>query len=97
MHFRSMTITWERDGNIEWEEWWVQNHGHNRSKLPGLNDHIGYANYDLAANNCPKITTISGKLVVSHIPIISLQVVEEILHYHGFRIISVEDIPLLSV
>lgn len=58
-------ISWVRQGDVIWNEDWVELHGHQRSKLPELQDHIGFANYDLRAAGLPEISELEdGTLTI---------------------------------
>jgi hypothetical protein len=50
-------LQWSRQGKVWWHENWLRVHGPVRSKIPGLDDHIGFANYDLGVNDLPRIQT----------------------------------------
>lgn len=44
-------VAWKRQGTVTWEPGFEQT----RSRIPGLDDHIGFANYDLRYGGLPEI------------------------------------------
>lgn len=42
-----LPILWSKQGDIRWEDWWVQRQGKTRTRVPGLEDHLGFLRYDL--------------------------------------------------
>jgi hypothetical protein len=55
-------LAWERQGKVHWTEDWVRQHGPIRQRIPGLEDHISFANFDLKQNDLPQIqTTENGR------------------------------------
>ena len=85
---KTLQVTWEKQGIIHWEYWWVQRHGEVLERIPGLKDHISFANYDLQRNKCPRMVLGTNALEIRDVPDDKLAVVGQILDYHGFRIIS---------
>ena len=60
-----LQVVWARQGSINWEDDWVESSGHVRSKVPGLAEHVGFANHDLARRALPPIQqTSSGDLYI---------------------------------
>lgn len=47
-HEVGLPILWEKQGNVRWEDWWIDRQGKTRTRVPGLDDHIGFLRYDLA-------------------------------------------------
>ncbi len=45
-------IMWKRRGNVHWDDWWFESEGPVRSHVPNLDNHISFANFDLA-RYCP--------------------------------------------
>jgi hypothetical protein len=86
---KTVELVWTRQGNIKWENWWVEQHGHTRTKIPGREDHISFANVDLKHNRCPTIVLQGECLIIQNIPERRLPVVKQIIEYHGFEIVSV--------
>lgn len=82
-------IRWEHDGAIKWQPWWVARHGHTRERIPGEDDHIGFANFDLSNNGCPRISRVGGSLVVQGAREESLDLIRQVMEYHGFVITRV--------
>ena len=40
-------VRWFPVAKVEWETWWLDQHGPTRSRIPDLLDLIGFANFDL--------------------------------------------------
>jgi len=51
-------------------------------------DHVGFANFDLERNSCPKITLQNGQLTIVDVPEDKFDKVKSIIEYHGFNIVS---------
>ena len=81
-------ITWKRQGNINWEEWWVQKYGHKRIKIPDLEDQISFANFDLKRYDA-SIVKSGEDLCVQLESGFEVQVYSLLL-YHGFDFIDKE-------
>jgi len=48
-------VYWANQGKVHWNDDWVESRGYARSHIPGLDEHIGFANYDLRMNRLPEI------------------------------------------
>jgi hypothetical protein len=48
-------IYWAKQGRVNWETDWVTVRGYSRSHIPGLEEHVGFANHDLRINGLPTI------------------------------------------
>lgn len=83
---QTLNIVWTKQGTIKWEEWWVDGHGHKLDRIPGLKDHISFANFDLNQLGCPSISVTEEGLEIRDIPDEKLDTVERIIHYHGFSL-----------
>jgi hypothetical protein len=49
-------LRWVRQGKAAWRRDWVDQYGPSRTHIPGLDEHIAFANYDLELNGLPRIT-----------------------------------------
>jgi len=79
---------WIRQGKVAWRRDWVDKYGPSRTHIPGLYEHIGYANFDLKRNNLPTIAKDdAGELYVMAIrPLTEAEMVQihaEMLGYFG--------------
>jgi hypothetical protein len=79
-------VIWKRPGTIKWGAGWVETHGHSKTHEPGEQEHVGFANFDLAQNALPAIQTTADGLVVD----ISqgrdqAMAVLAVIRYHGFE------------
>lgn len=52
-------LIWKRQGKVWWDEEWMEDRGPVRQRIPDLDDHISFANYDLKLNDLPLIETTS--------------------------------------
>lgn len=86
MTVRRLNLEWVRQGNVRWRDWWVRQHGYTRSHIPGLEEHIGFANFDLAHNGVPGISVGSrGELYIDHDPdSTSTALILAVVREHGF-------------
>lgn len=48
-------LQWVRQGKVAWRKDWVATYGAARSHIPSLDQHIGFANFDLERNGLPTI------------------------------------------
>lgn len=79
---RPLYLSWRRQGKVWWEESWVQQYGPVRQRIPGLDDHIGFANYDLRLNSLPQIQKNSqGRPYVICFPAMDKSELAEILDF----------------
>jgi hypothetical protein len=46
-------LQWVRQGKVAWREDWVGRYGASRTHIPTLDEHIGFANFDLQRNDLP--------------------------------------------
>lgn len=81
-----ISITWASDGSIHWEDWWVQRHGHIRTRQPGEKEHVGFANYDLQKNGLPKLAPTDDGNYVIVADQVDYADVKHLLEYHGFAV-----------
>ena len=66
---RPFKLKWERQGKVAWRADWVSTYGPTRHHIPGLDEHIGFANFDLETNSLPTIAKGSdGQPYVIAIP-----------------------------
>lgn len=84
----TLRIEWVKQGNIRWEDWYVEKKGYQIDKIPGLKDHISFANFDLSQNGCPTIVAKENILEIQDLPNNKIQIATQILAYHGFKIVS---------
>ncbi len=74
-----------RHGVPQWEPWWVESNGYERSKLPDENDLVGFANFDLQQNGMPIIQrSESGDLEIEYERGTS-SLILSIIRRHGFE------------
>lgn len=50
-----LDLSWTSQGKIWWNEDWLRLHGPVRERIPGFDDHISFANFDLRHNKLPQI------------------------------------------
>jgi hypothetical protein len=79
-------LRWVRQGKVTWRRDWVGAYGPSRSEIPGLDQHVGFANYDLHHNDLPTIQKdAAGQLFVMAIrPLTEAEMIEvyrEVLGY----------------
>ena len=84
----TLRIEWEKQGNIRWEDWYVKEKGHNIDEIPGLKEHISFANFELNEKGCPTIIVDNSILEIQDIPTYKVQTAIDVLTYHGFKIVS---------
>lgn len=48
-------LAWEHQGKIWWNDDWLKRYGPVRSRIPGFDDHVSFANFDLGQNALPLI------------------------------------------
>jgi hypothetical protein len=46
-HRYTFPLHWVQQGTVHWEQWWLDRAGPTRSHIPGLDDHLGFLNFDL--------------------------------------------------
>jgi hypothetical protein len=85
----TLKIAWVRQGHINWEEWYVESHGHKFEQTGSLKEHVSFADFDLKRKGCPPITMKGACLEVVDVPMRQLRLVVQILDYHGFEVRSV--------
>lgn len=102
MYTQRLSVTWEKQGQVRWNDDWIEARGYTRSHVPNLDDHLGFVNYDLNRQGLPSVRREGGGLVidvdlvrVSGLPanagplILHSRAVariQPILEYHGFRL-----------
>ena len=84
----TLKVAWVKEGKKRWEDWWVERRGYSLTKIPGLKDHVGFANYDLSQNDCPTLTLGDDVLEIADVTDKQLPTVLAILDYHGFQVVS---------
>lgn len=84
----TLRVEWVKQGEIKWEKWYVEKKGYLIDKIPGLKDHISFANFDLKKNGCPPIVVDGKTLEVQDVPSHKLRIATQVLTYHGFKIIE---------
>jgi hypothetical protein len=84
----TLRVEWVKQGVIRWEDWYVKEKGHRIDTIPGLKEHISFANFDLKKNGCPPIVAENNILEIQDIPTNRIEKATEVLTYHGFKVIS---------
>jgi hypothetical protein len=56
-------LKWVRQGKVAWRRDHYDKYGPTRTHIPGLDEHIGYANFDLQRNNLPTIARDSADVL----------------------------------
>lgn len=83
-------VIWTAQGDVRWEPWWVERYGHTRSRIPDLEDHLSFVNFDLSRNGYRTVTRDErGRLVINERPSLhqlGVPSIELILEKHGFRL-----------
>lgn len=88
-----LTVRWSREGEVKWEDWWTRDHGKRLQQASSEQEHVGFANYDLAQNGLPELTPKGdGSFALPVIPEARLQAAIDVLGYHGFAVESSERI-----
>ena len=87
---RTLYITWVKQGTIQWEKWYTERYGNKLQKLPSMDDHISFANFDLKNNQCSTIKKQADNLVIQDIPEEKLRLAVSIIAYHGFSILDIK-------
>jgi hypothetical protein len=88
-----LTVRWGRQGEVKWEEWWTREHGESLERDSSQQEHVGFANYDLAQNGLPELVSDGeGLFTLPLIPEARLQAATDVLAYHGFVVESSERI-----
>lgn len=57
---RPLYLSWTNQGKIWWNEDWLNIHGPVRERIPGFDDHVSFANFDLRQNKLPQIEVETG-------------------------------------
>ena len=84
--FHRLKIIWKRQGDVKWEDWWVEKYDRKRARVPDINDHISFANFDLK-NYHARIFEEGSNLFVELL-LGTETSVKMVLSYHGFEIID---------
>jgi hypothetical protein len=80
-------IVWARQGTVQWEEWWVRQHGPSRSHVPSMEEHVGFANFDLERNGLPRILRGSNGDFYLDLPNdLHASGAKRVIEYHGFEL-----------
>jgi hypothetical protein len=84
-------VTWARQGTVRWEKWWLDERGPWRTHIPGFEEHVGFANFDLGRNGLPELrVTANGALAIDLDSQHQLNELREnaaeILNWHGFKL-----------
>lgn len=53
-------LSWTSQGKIWWSEDWLRIHGPVRERIPGFDDHVSFANFDLRQNKLPQVELSAG-------------------------------------
>jgi hypothetical protein len=69
-------VEWSRQGRVHWEQHWLDEHGPVRSRIPDLNDHMSFVNYDLRHNGHREVTEDDAGLLWLEIPHLEQAVME---------------------
>ena len=84
-------VTWERQGAVRWQEWWIKQNGPTRTHIPGLDEHISFVNFDLRRLGYPSLSReVTGDLYITlpdepmHRD--NMLRASEILENHGFKL-----------
>ncbi|WP_326957542.1 hypothetical protein [Amycolatopsis sp. NBC_01286] len=81
-------LHWVRQGKLHWNQDWLDDHGPARSHIPGLAEHISFANYDLRLNGHPTIETDNqGRPFVTCVRPMTAQELKET-HAHAIALIG---------
>lgn len=80
----TLAVRWARDGNIQWEDWWVRRHGYRRTRQPGEKEHISFANHDLLLNGLPRLREHEDGSMSIDVTPQNEPVVRHLLDDHGF-------------
>lgn len=60
-----LNLKWANQGDVHWQKDWTTRHGYTRTHIPGLAEHVSFANYDLQRAGLPQIEQGSqGELYV---------------------------------
>lgn len=86
IHLQTLKLVWVKQGTIRWENWWIEQNGHKLETIPGLLDHISFANFDLQHNGCPLIIIDDSCLEIRNIPDDKIDLIKGIIYYHGFSL-----------
>ena len=78
-------VEWRRSGQTEWGDGWVAAYGRQKTHDPGEDEHMGFANFDLAHNNLPRIYRSGDSLFIEIGPGTDIRAVRNIIRYHGFE------------
>jgi hypothetical protein len=65
-------IYWAKQGKVNWESDWVADRGYARSHIPGLDEHVGFANHDLQINGLPVIQKDESNRLYLDVDLVSL-------------------------
>lgn len=60
----AIALEWVRQGKIDWDTRWINDHGFERDRVPTREDHIAFANYDLGELGLPTIVEVDGGLEI---------------------------------
>lgn len=85
------TVVWKRQGSVRWERDWVEAHGQSRSHIPGLEEHMSFANFDLNQAGYNKIYRDAKGALKIELPDYFISIgprsaVQQILANHGFEL-----------
>jgi hypothetical protein len=88
-----LTVRWTRHGKVLWEDWWTERHGQRLAQQSSMDQHVGFANYDLAQNGLPKLVPLGGdRFRLPLVPQARLEVATDVLAFHGFEVESSREI-----
>lgn len=55
-----LDLVWLRQGEVRWQQNWIDQYGHTRTHIPNLEEHISFANFDLRRAGLPTIQGNAG-------------------------------------
>lgn len=85
-HQQRRRVIWARQGNVHWEGWWLREHGPSRDHIPGFDEHIGFANFDLERNGFGLIERGPRDELTVVVRPASASAIRQILQDHGFEL-----------
>ena len=94
MKYKTVRIKWSTQGRVFFNDTFIGRFFRKRrTRIPDLDDHISFADFDLKAAGLPQITVKPDKqLVIVSIHSDKLPLLKKILAYHGFDIVEIVDL-----
>lgn len=83
-----ISVVWKRQGNVTWEAGFERE----RSHIPGRDEHLSFANYDLKDSGLPGISVDPSGSLFMELPVLFAHdnkvrfKIASILNEHGFEI-----------